>query len=266
MPKSETTVRNKIIAYFNEKQIEMKKQINKEVSMGKKFCVTTEEWANILLKRYLNVTLHCQGGEVLKLGLIQITGTCNTDKVETLVEAKLGEFCLNLKQIGACTNDGAAVMQKYGRNIDCEIQLCLNRAIHVAVCDTFYQKNMNNDKENEAESCSHEFNESDDDDNDVTEESSSNIIGCIFEENTEYNLKSDIKRVLQQTRKIILHFKRSPKKTELLALYAKEKLNTELTFKLDVKTRWNSLVPTIERFILLKDCIKQCLVDTNLWH
>lgn len=67
------------------------------------------------------------------MGLIPINGTCDADKVEQLVKEKLQEFGLQLHNIVASTNDGAAVMQKYGRNIECEMQLCLNHAIHLAV-------------------------------------------------------------------------------------------------------------------------------------
>ena len=40
-----------------------------------------------------------------------------------------------------------------------------------------------------------------------------------------------------------------------------EQEQKELALKLDCATRWNSILPMIERFIQLKCCIKQSLLD-----
>ena len=37
----------------------------------------------------------------------------------------------------------------------------------------------------------------------------------------------------------------------------------ELNLMLDSPTRWNSIVPMIERYLLLKSCIKKALIDLN---
>ena len=58
-------------------------------------------------------------------------------KAEKAVEAvqnKLSGFGL------ACVTDGASVMVKFGKIIDCDHQLCYAHGIHIAVCDVLYRK------------------------------------------------------------------------------------------------------------------------------
>ena len=72
----------------------------------------------------------------------------------------------------------------------------------------------------------------------------------------EYILEEqeDFKTVLNNVRKIVKLFKKSTVKTCLL-----QKLN----LMLNSPTSWNSIVPMIERSLLLKSCIKKALIDLN---
>ena len=63
-------------------------------------------------------------------------------------------------------------------------------------------------------------------------------------------------------RKIVLYFKRSPTKNDtVLQKYVKLEHNKEFTLLLDTKTRWNSLLTMLERFIFLKTSIEKALID-----
>jgi hypothetical protein len=56
------------------------------------------------------------------------------------VGKNLSESGLKFKDIVALTHDGAAVMQKYGRLIPADSQLCFNDGIHLFVTDISYVK------------------------------------------------------------------------------------------------------------------------------
>lgn len=61
----------------------------------------------------------------------------------------------------ACVTDGASVMVKLGKLINCEYHLCYAHGMHLAVCDVLYKNkktsgsvsdmNMNEDSESEEE-------------------------------------------------------------------------------------------------------------------
>jgi hypothetical protein len=61
-----------------------------------------------------------------------------------------------------------------------------------------------------------------------------------------------------------MYFKRSPTKNDtILQKYVKAEYGKEIKLLLDCKTRWNSLLDKLERFILLKTCIQKSLIDLN---
>lgn len=100
----------------------------KLTSAENKFSRTVDECTDINIKRYLNLTLH-DAKNSLKLGLIEIEGSCNAEMTKKLVEETLLQFGLSFDDIVASTHDGAAVMKKYGRIIPIESQTFINHAI-----------------------------------------------------------------------------------------------------------------------------------------
>lgn len=58
-----------------------------------------------------------------------------------------------------------------------------------------------------------------------------------------------------------MFFLRSPTKNPILQNCVKIKYKKELSLILDCKTRWNSLVQILERFVYLKECIQKVLID-----
>jgi hypothetical protein len=54
-------------------------------------------------------------------------------------------------------------------------------------------------------------------------------------------------------------------KNAVLQAKNSEKFGKMLNLLVDIKTRWNSIVQMIEKFLLLKDCIKLALSELNLY-
>ena len=173
------------------------------------------------------------------------------ERVVDLVCKKLFEFGIDLnKYIVATVNDGASVMVKYGRLIEAEQQLCYAHGIHWAVCDFLYSKGPN---------CSEGMYFNEDDyftdaeiqDNDTMTELNGEIDDII----TTPLLKKWIEDVISKVRRIVRLFRRSPVKNSILHKYVDEEKGRELSLLLDCKTRWNSLIAMIERFILPKSLL-----------
>ena len=83
-------------------------------------------------------------------------------RLKGLVEKKLNEFGLDWTHIVACTTDGASVMKRM-ENLMLPIHgICLSHAIHLAVCDTLYEKHsQSEDVQSEVDVAY--YNESDED-------------------------------------------------------------------------------------------------------
>ena len=74
-------------------------------------------------------------------------------------------------------------------------------------------------------------------------------------------LREWIEEVISKVRRIVRLFKRSPVKNSILQKYVREENGKELSLLFDCKTRWNSLLAMIDRFISLKKTISKALID-----
>lgn len=263
MPKSETTVIKYVMKFYEDKKAEMKVALLLQIKSGNRFSITVDEWSDINMRRYINVTLH-SSVRAYVLGLVPIIGSCDSDATISLVTQKLKEFGINLdSDIVASTNDGAAVMVKYGRNIAAACQLCINHGIHLGVIDVFYKKNMNiievetNDEDEDAEY--------EDDDDDIPDNNKFAVDGNLNFEVENLNelpqIRADIGIVLGETRKIIKFFKRSCVRSCILQKHVLEQEGTKLRLLLDCRTRWNSIIPMVNRFLKLINCINFALEE-----
>lgn len=251
MPKSIHSVKKIILDFANIKKKELCDILQKKIANGERFSITCDEWTNIKMKRFLCVTLHTS--QAYKLGLIKIHGSCDAKKTEQLIRQKLEEFNLNFQEhIVASTHDGAQVMQKYGKLTGIESQLCYNHAIHLAVLDSLYDKNV---------IC--EDNVFEDHENEIEDELQDEFISFdAISYHVETN-KLEIYKCLQKCREIVKHFKVSAVKNSVLQTYVKAQEGKELHLRLDCRTRWNSLLPMLDRLIKLEQCVKSALIDTG---
>lgn len=71
----------------------------------------------------------------------------------------------------------------------------------------------------------------------------------------------NINALITQVQKIVKFFRRSPLKNSVLQNYVKGKHQKEINLILDCKTRWNSLVQMLDRFVSLKDCLQKTMID-----
>lgn len=72
----------------------------------------------------------------------------------------------------------------------------------------------------------------------------------------------NINKLVKKIRKTVVLFKRSSTKNDsILQKYVKAEKGKELSLLLDCKTRWNSLLIMLERFLSLKTCIQKALID-----
>lgn len=247
LPKSESTVMDLIVKdFFNKKDI-MKKILQEEMLNNEKFSLTMDEWTSVRGRRYFNLNLHQASGQFYNLGLIRIHGSCNSIQMHNIIESHLQDFGITFnKDIVACTADGAAVNVKFGGESPTELQQCLAHGIHLAVMDVLCSKKKTYESESD-----------DDEDEDGFEYE-------LFDTSyTKLKLDENINNCLEAVRKIVRFFKNSSVKNNILQLNVKQAHKKELELLIDAKTRWNSIVPMLERFIMLKDCIRDSLEELS---
>ena len=70
--------------------------------------------------------------------------------------------------------------------------------------------------------------------------------------------------VIKKVRKLIVMFRRSPKKHDILQKYVAAEFGKQITLIKDCKNSWNSLLSMLQRVYLLKNCIQKALIDISL--
>ena len=159
-----------IHAFYDEAKLETITELDSIKMSGKKFSITLDEWTSKRNHRYLNISVH-HLAEDFNLGLVPIAGSCDAQRTLELISGRLKIFNLNLEtDIVAATNDGAAVMIKFGK-LSCIInQLCYSHAIHLAVTDVLYKHREMVEAESEVNGSSEESDDEDEDKYDEYEE------------------------------------------------------------------------------------------------
>ena len=148
-PKDPHIVKKLVMEYFEEVKEIIKTRIKLCKEKDHRFAVTLDEWTDIKNKRSLNVNVH-MGAEPINLGLVSVGGSCPAEKAKELVEQRLNEYTLTVQNhiIGE-TTDGASVMEKYGRMIECLHFMCYAHAYHLSITDVLYSKAVTDDQNNE---------------------------------------------------------------------------------------------------------------------
>lgn len=229
----------------------LKSDIAAHLSEGSKFSLALDEGSSIRNRKYLNIILYFPNSTFRNLGVIRVVGSCPAEKLVDLVEEKLREFSFNIrKDIAFVVSDGAPVMIKFARLIDCELQICYNHSIHLAVTDVFYKTKrtlqISTDEVDEDSSGEEGADE------DVALQTTSEG-DLIFDE------KVSISELLQKCRRIVKLFKKSSVKNTVLQNFIVESHGKELSLLLDCPTRWNSLVPMLKRILEVRADIENAL-------
>lgn len=253
MPKSETTIRGHVMQFAEEKKASLKQTFSEMLTGGKKFSISVDEWTNNSNTRFLNITVH-DSAESYSLGLTKINGSCDAKETERLVSATLNEFGLSLtSDIVGSTHDGASVMVKYGNDIPPESQLCYNHAIHLAVISVFYDKSKSGNNEDESDVDEDEDGESNDNFDDIIRSDANLLLN--HDNMVRLNFADNIAHAIGETRRICKFFRKSSVRNNCLQKHVVEHHGKPLMLLLDVKTRWNSLMVMINRFLLISDCV-----------
>lgn len=142
VPKSANTIRDMVMKYGQSIRQKYKIELQGLKLQGKQFSLSFDEWTSTKNRRYLNVNVHIKS-KFWNLGLARILGSLPAQDCIKHIEERLDLFGLNLHDDIICiTTDGAAVMQKVGKLISCEQQLCFVHALHLGVWMS-YTKNLN---------------------------------------------------------------------------------------------------------------------------
>ena len=234
-------------------------ELQKKKEAGVRFSLSLDEYTSLQNLRFMNINIHYLG-EFINLGMIALKRKIDANIFNQIIQMKLEEFKLSYTGDIVCSvTDGAAVMVKMGRLSSCKHQQCMAHGIHLFVCDVLNKSrpSENIDLENTCE---------DYDILEIEEVTGDNIEISIDEDITtfvELRDDCDIKTTIQKVRRIVKLFRKSPKKNDILQTHVKSEFYKVLMLILDTKTRWNSLLEMIERFLKLKKCIEKALIDLD---
>lgn len=267
LPHSPNTVRSIVTNFANTVQSDFIIELEYLKNQGKRFSLSFDEWTSQKNHRYLNLNLH-QKEKHFNLGLIRIHDSCTAEHTISLIKHRLKSFGLDADtDIIGMSTDGASVMVKVGKLMNCYQQLCFAHGLQLAVIDVLYKKNEEK-AEHHLATTPTTSNESDTDDEDTTKDDEQGVTVTITDPRHAYLCKAEVIPryidILQKVRKVVKLFKRSPTKYDMyLQKYVKEHTGKELSLILDCRTRWNSLLSMMERFYKLKVCIDKALIDVE---
>lgn len=270
IPKSPKTIRKIVLQYSDKVKQEIVNEITQEIIDNKACSLTLDEWTSIKNYRYMNINVHRSDNKFWNLGLCRIHGSMPAERCVILIESKLKEFGISLENIVSITTDGASVMKKAIRLTNANHQLCLVHGIQLAVIKVLYSKNNFSDIDNAHTSVElpADANDNDifDDDNDEDDEDNGEGFGIVQDMITDSHLNSfqnvQMNSLITKVRKVCKIFRKSPTKNDdTLQKHVKEEFGKELSLMVDSKTRWNSLLDMLERFLLIKDCVRKSLID-----
>lgn len=158
-------------------------------------------------------------------------------------DQKLDEFGLkSTRDIVAATGDGAAVMIAFGNKSNFEYFTCLNHTIHLSVLAALFPNKKN-------------FSETSETPIDLEESSE------VMEEH--FVIKELYSETIERMSKIIRFFRNSPVRNDLLQETAKRCNLKQLQLVMFTKTRWNSMVISGQRFLLMLPAVLSTLSDVG---
>ena len=163
--------------------------------------------------------------------------------------------------------DGTPVMVKMGKLSCIHQQTCLVHGVHLAVVAVLYSKsptpiyiqgiddNVSDESEDDS-MASNLFIHFDSIDDDTEDDE-------VIEETLIPPFRMDIHTVVTKVRNVVRIFRKSPLKNEILQSYVEKLLGKKVNLILDCKTRWNSLIKMIDRFLTLRKPLCKAMIDVN---
>ena len=262
IPGTKEGIREMVMNFGAKIRAEDIKSLKSEMDMDERFSLTLDEWTSKRNRRYMCLNLHYS--HIKGLGMIRVEGSMPAEKGLALVNKKLESFGLKLKtDVVGMTTDGAAVMKKLGELSGIVHQLCHSHGIHLAVTDVLYKKQpaiLYDDDEEESGDNNNE-DEDDDDDNENGESVEEHDQG-----DREVEFEADINSLVKKIRKVAKFFRQSPVRNDLLQNIVKREKGKQLSLILDSKTRWNSMLAMVQRFLELSDVLPTALNELASNH
>ena len=126
LPKNPSDVMGLVHTQYFKVNDHIDSEIRSRVSAGSRFSYSLDEYNSLNNRRYLNIIGHKGGGSFWNLGMVKIDGAMPAEKAVQAVQNKLSEFGLDLEKhvVVITLTDGASVMVKFCKVIDCDHQLC----------------------------------------------------------------------------------------------------------------------------------------------
>ena len=226
VPCSPTTIHDIVI----RKATMIKEDVKIKLKKSPEYNLIFDEWTSASNRRYLNL-ISRTSTEELNLGVVEIHETASAENLLALIYDKMTKFEIPREKAKFITCDGAAVNKKIGRVADINLFLCLNHGIHLGVCEVLYEPSSMPK---------------------VIESESANLAEVVIQKPVCKD--SNLKETLKKMRKMVKKIKQSPKLADLL------RTKTNLSVILDVKTRWNSMIHMVRRFIKIRKEINSVFV------
>jgi hypothetical protein len=265
LPRNHTTVRKYVLDYCSEVKSVVKDELKTFKEAGSRYSTTFDEYTSSANSRFMNLNVHFQGG-FHSLGMIHVKGTMPATKGVQLVKAKLESFGLDLdSDIVADVTDGASVMQKFGRITKPLHMMCYAHAIHLSVCDLMVTKKKKPNETSIQVNSDDENNNSDDSDQELGSDEEGDYGLEVNPVEAEVTFIEEYQSIINKIRKYIKLFKRSPvKNDDNLQPKIFEQFGKLKKLLLDSKTRWNSTVVMLRRFIEVQKEVKLAMVELDL--
>ncbi|GFW98920.1 BED-type domain-containing protein [Trichonephila clavipes] len=269
-PPNPSDVMKLVYKQYNVIKARVTNEISSKLNAGLRCSLTFDEFTSLKNRRYLNINVHFNEGEIFNLGMLRISGSFSAENCVKVVETKLQEFeIITEKHIVACVTDGASMMVKFGKIMSCEYHLCYAHAIHLAVCDVLYNKQIDlventvevEDKSHEEDNGeSEELVEDLDKALDLEFESGVGTDALFHVTYAEKNSITNINETIKKIKNVVKLSRKSPIKN-ILQKYVKEEFGCERLVCLDTKTRWSSLLAMLEIFLEINSAISKALID-----
>lgn len=175
----------------------------------------------------------------INLGLVRVVGSCDATKFVQILRDRLSEYGIDLETtVVGITTDGASVMQKFGKLLPVESQLCFAHGVHLAVCDVLYATR-------DQQLANFSIVEVDDEDEDY------NSGFELVPDRLEIPLTngfSNLAALMAKVRGVVRLFRRSPTKTEDYLRRHMEADGKVLKLVANCKTRWISTFQMVEPY------------------
>lgn len=250
-PNYHGTVRNYVMKFAEQVKNSYKVAIQNAKALSGSLSIGFDEWTSIRNRRYTNLLIY-SSDSFWNLGLVRIHGSTNHLLLKEDIQSRLEDFDINMDDIIAMMSDGAAINGAISNATGLLQQKCLAHGIQLAVNDILY----NSDEE------SNNCDGNDDAFEDEIEDDDLGILafGTDIVSSIDTGFKSNaIQQLIDKVRDVVKMFRRSPVRNDELQHYVKIEHNKELKLILDCKTRWSSLAAMLERFYLLRNCLRYYL-------